>query len=217
MTIFINLLLVLGLLNSVVSFQPPTLLRSQTSPPCAQRRTSTLFMSEPSFANQDDPVLQLPLMEAELASSDISKERKLELQEEIANAKTAAEFGVRSAQLLFYEAFSNQDEDAMRKVWSTDNDSVRCVHPGMESLNGTDEVMKSWSLVFRGPPFPIEPLRVKIEICGKTALCSCIEKTSNGGKLEALNVYRREGGSWKMTLHMASPIVMRVSSAGSSE
>lgn len=159
--------------------------------------------------DESDPVLRLPLMEAELASTN-DEQRKSELEEEISNAKTAAEFGVRRAQAEFYQAFAEQNVEAMKRVWSCGED-VRCVHPGMESLNGIDDVMKSWQQVFSGPAFPIEPSRVSLEICGKTAFCSCIEKTSNDGKLEALNIYRREGGSWKMTLHMASPIVMRVS------
>ena len=86
----------------------------------------------------------------------------------------------------------------------------RCIHPGMESIHGLDDIMKSWSQVFQGEPFAIQPARVKIDIHGQTALCSCMEETPNGGQLEALNVYRREGGNWRMTLHMASPIVMRM-------
>jgi len=151
-------------------------------------------------------------MEAELASTNNEKRRK-ELEEEIANAKTAAEFGVRRSQVQFYDAFSAQDLDAMKRVWS-DSEDVRCVHPGMECFHGVEDIMKSWSLVFQGEPFVIEPARVRIEICGRTALCSCIEETPNGGKLEALNVYRREDGNWRMTLHMASPIAIRTSQGG---
>ena len=156
-----------------------------------------------------DMVLRLPLMEAELAITT-HEFRRQELEEAISNAKTAAEFGVRRAQVEFYDAFSNQNLEGMKAVWSHADD-VRCVHPGMESLNGIDDIMRSWAQVFQGEPFPIEPARVKIDICGATALCSCVEETQNGGKLEALNVYRREEGSWLMTLHMASPIVMRAS------
>jgi hypothetical protein len=166
--------------------------------------------------NNVDPVLRLPLMEAELATTKDSH-RIQKLEDEISNAKTAAEFGVRRAQVEFYHAFSHQDLHGMKQVWSHGED-VRCVHPGMESIHGLDDIMISWSRVFQGEPLAIQPNRVKIDISGQTALCSCIEETPNGGQLEALNVYRREGGKWRMTLHMACPIVMRItSSTGSPE
>lgn len=175
--------------------------------------------------NDQDPVLRLPLMEAELAtlmmdgssssSSSSSENAKVEeLKTSIADAKTAAEFGVRKSQLQFYGAFSAGDADAMSGVWS-DVSHVRCVHPGMASLEGRDAVMESWRQILTppdddddAPVFDIEPERVQIEICGSTAICSCVERTQNGGQLEAINVYKRENGSWKMTLHQAGPVMM---------
>jgi ketosteroid isomerase-like protein len=156
-------------------------------------------------------------MEAELAIllSDIDgggsalAARRLELEEAISDAKTAAEFSVRRAQSEFYSAFSSADLDAMHEVWSREV-HVRCVHPGMASLEGREEVMRSWAQIFLSPAFVIEPSRSQIEICGRTAVCSCIEETPGGGRLEALNLYRREGGNWRMTLHMASPVVQQI-------
>ena len=160
-------------------------------------------------------------MEAELATMS-SDQNSFELKMAIGDAKNAAEFGVRRAQLEFYDAFSNADVDAVGKVWSTES-HVRCVHPGMSSLEGRDSVMDSWNQMFAsatstlsgssssdkgGKKFPIEPSRAQIDICGLTAICSCVEKTQGGGELEALNIYKREGGSWKMTLHMAGPVVV---------
>ena len=58
-----------------------------------------------------------------------------------------------------------------------------------------------------GASFAIEPENVRIDICGMTAICSCVERTPGGGRLEAINVYKREGGSWKMTLHQAGPVI----------
>ena len=177
-----------------------------------------------------DPVLLLPLMEAELHSitnsvkgikNDEETEpeevslsmriRQEHLKEEIDNARTAAEFGVRKIQAEFYEAFCDQDIEKMNAVWSDDDPSIRCIHPGMGALNGKEKVMQSWKQVFQsGKKFEIGPSRVEIEICGKTALCSCIEEQpgSAGPGLEALNIYRREGGEWRMISHMASPIII---------
>ena len=160
-------------------------------------------------ASGDDPVVRLPLMEAELATLDSSKDSK-DLETAIGDAKTAAEFGVRRAQLQFYDAFSQGDIQAMGEVWSTES-HVRCVHPGMVSLEGREAVMESWKQIFSGGggQFDIEPERSQIEICGLTAICSCVEKTQGGGQLEALNIYKREGGTWRMTLHMAGPVVVQ--------
>lgn len=168
-----------------------------------------------------DPVLRLPLMEAELAALEgdskvtggPSSPSRADLEESIDNARTAAEFGVRRAQVQFYDAFSTGNLDTMGAVWS-EKSHVRCIHPGMSSLEGREEVMRSWAQILSGPMmemgFTIEPSRVRIEICGRTAMCSCIEGTPGGGKLEALNVYQREEGGWRMTLHMASPIAQQL-------
>jgi len=65
-------------------------------------------------------------------------------------------------------------------------------------------------MVFGGGGFRIEPSRTRVDVVGgSVALCSCLEETEGGGVLECLNVYRREEGSWKMILHMVSPIAVR--------
>jgi ketosteroid isomerase-like protein len=166
------------------------------------QRRSSLFSS-----TQDDPVSRLPLMEAELAS-ETDGDKRIKLKEGIDSAKTNAEFGVRKAQFNFYDAFTNQDLEAMKHVWSSAED-VRCVHPGMASMNGPETIMKSWAQIMQGTGFTIKPSRTRIDISGQTALCSCIEETPGGGMLECLNVYRREDGNWKMILHMASPIMVQ--------
>lgn len=189
------------------------------------RLSSSLFFSgynleTTSGANQD-PVLRLPLLEAELATlmEDPSNEQKNEqqetLREAIANAKTAAEFGVRKTQLEFYDAFSRGNIELMERIWSRQS-HVRCVHPGMTSLEGRDEVMASWREIFQfvgfveGVVSEIEPTRSHVEVHGLIAMCSCVEKTKGGGNFETFNVYRREEGAWKMTLHMASSTIMSV-------
>ena len=184
------------------------------SKPSSSTRTTLFSSNNDNISNSnnnnklDDPVARLPLLEAELVS-ETDKEKRQSLLERIKDAKTNAEFGVRKAQFSFYEAFSNQDMEAMANIWSS-HPSVRCVHPGMESLNGIEDIMRSWAEIFmQGDAFTIQPSRTRIDISGQTALCSCIEETPGGGQLECLNVYRREGGGWKMILHMASPVMAR--------
>jgi hypothetical protein len=164
-----------------------------------------------------DPVLKLPLLEAELAIKEECDHPDTEtLRATIADIKTTAEFGVRKAQLQFYDAFSKGDYDAMDLVWSTVS-HVRCVHPGMQSIEGRKAVMESWKQILATSTatgeddgaFNIGPERTLVEIHGLVAICSCIEVTSQGtSKLEALNIYKREDGSWRMTLHMAGPVLM---------
>jgi len=170
--------------------------------------------------DMEDNVLLLPLFEAELIklqrdedSKEAQRIRIQDLKTIIDDAKTAAEFGVRKVQSEFYDAFSTADYDKMSGVWSR-SDGVCCAHPGMHSLQGITAVMESWRQIFAGydgsddkHSFQIKPSRVKVDICGRTAICTCVEET-NGGRLEALNIYRREEGSWKLINHVASPVMM---------
>jgi len=184
---------------------------------CGRPSGLSLNMSsrEDSNPNQD-PVLRLPIMEAELASriEDRLDDEDDDLKTAISDAKTAAELGIRKSQLKYYTAVSNGDMDAMPEIWS-ETSPIRCVHPGMDSVQGREAVMESWRRYFSVPVppsasslfFTIKPERVQIDIYGLIAICSCVEKTEGGGQLEALNMYKRENGSWKMTLHQAGPIL----------
>lgn len=180
------------------------------------RRKSILNVGN-TREDMEDNVLLLPLYEAELAklkgSGENDTERIEELTTTIDNARTAAEFGVRRVQAEFYDAFSTADYQKMSNVWSQ-SDDASCTHPGMHSLIGINAVMDSWRQIFAGyagsddkKAFMIRPSRVKVDICGRTAICTCVEET-NGGRLEALNIYRREDGTWKMVNHMAAPVMM---------
>jgi ketosteroid isomerase-like protein len=217
-TPFLALLL---LSNTALSFQPlspPSVVvrtknHNGASTSCLARDTNLLYASARNN-EKDDQVVLLPLLEAQLAAATNDPQRQEELQTQISDAKTAAEFGVRRAQVLFYDAFSSADFEAMSNLWSKEY-PVRCVHPGMASLDGRDDVLESWKQIFKAgsggdsSPFTIRPANAKLDICGTTAICSCIEQTLGGGKLEALNIYKREDGIWKMTLHMACPVVDR--------
>jgi hypothetical protein len=147
----------------------------------AYRLSLSLFLCNNDYETTgsfQDPVVRLPLMEAELAilredsSNDRNQQKQQALQEDIANAKTAAEFGVRKAQLEFYDAFSRGDIELMGRIWSRQS-HVRCVHPGMNSLEGRDNVMASWRQIFQSGGdgkeddlFEIEPIRSHVEVHG---------------------------------------------------
>ena len=80
----------------------------------------------------------------------------------------------------------------------------------MGALEGLDAVMRSWDRIFASQGgLAIEPAGARVDVCGRTAVVTCVEEVAaSGGKLEAVNVYRREAGRWRMTLHMASPVVL---------
>ena len=83
--------------------------------------------------------------------------------------------------------------------------------------------MESWKILFQNPGFSIQPARTKLEVSGPTAICRCLEQvgvesgtmdssSSEGAAtasfLEAINVYQRENGQWKISLHMATPVAI---------
>ena len=160
-----------------------------------------------------DPVVQLPLWEAQLASAGSEPERE-ELLGRIDDARSASELGVRRAQVEFYDAFSAGSASDMERIWSKEHaDECQCIHPGSSALVGRQAVLGSWRMMFAGappgaPPVVMEPSGTTIDVCGSTAICRCVESARGSeGRLEALNVYKRENGAWKMTLHMAFPIL----------
>lgn len=180
-----------------------------------QQRLSHLISSASTEQQQqqpEDPVIGLPLMEAKLAAlshgDDDYESLSSSLKRDIENARTAAEFGVRRAQVEFYEAFSTQNYERMKSLWSTES-PVSCIHPGMSRVEALSEILKSWQDIFQRNAFVITPLETKIQICGATAIVTCQEEIQGGtSKVEALNIYKREDGTWRMTLHMASPVVI---------
>ena len=170
--------------------------------------TTTRLWDTPAEKNksqeEEDPVTQLPLWQAQLHEAKTSG-RQLELQTKIDDTKTSSEFGVRRAQVEFYDAFSDQSMEGMKHIWSTNHD-CECIHPGMASIRGRTAILNSWEILFEADAFRIEPSETQIDVCGSTAICRCIESVGESTKLEALNIYKRDNGSWKLTLHMASPV-----------
>jgi ketosteroid isomerase-like protein len=176
------------------------------------------------------PLLRARLLEVEAVSTSSEEEQdnqdqqKQTLLEQIDQGETAAELGVRRSQVEFYQAFSTHDFEQMSKLWTSSEDDCECIHPGMSSLKGRTAILESWQgILTRGSAagdgeesssvssFQIEPIDTQLDICGTTAVVRCIEQIGVGSsksRLEAINIYRREQGKWKMTFHMAAPIVM---------
>ena len=128
----------------------------------------------------------------------------------------------REANRNFYKAFNARDLDAMKKVWSS-NENVTCVHPGWNPLNGFEPIMKSWEGIFKNSGnMNIEASNVSVIASEGLAWVSCVEKlytiATHGvlaSEVFSTNLFKLEEGSWKMVIHHASPIAsLKESSKG---
>ena len=101
----------------------------------------------------------------------------------------------------------------MKKVWSS-NENVTCVHPGWNPLNGFEPIMKSWEGIFKNSGnMNIEASDVSVIASEGLAWVSCVEKlytiATHGvlaSEVFSTNLFKLDGGNWKMVMHHASPM-----------
>ena len=115
----------------------------------------------------------------------------------------------QEAELAFYEALERCDINAMQAVWS-DDDSIVCIHPGSGRLEGRQDVVESFKQLFRHAPimdFSITDARCST--VNDMAIHMVREEIEVDGELVSVmvstNIYQHIEGSWRMTLHHASP------------
>src|SRR5689334_19999380 len=115
------------------------------------------------------------------------------------------ELEVLDANSAFYRAFATRDLDAMDALWSR-RTAVACVHPGWDALRGRDEVMDAWRAILTGAESPkVGCSHAFAQVHGDVALVVCREHVE-GGQLVATNVFVREGDTWRLVHHQASPL-----------
>jgi ketosteroid isomerase-like protein len=135
---------------------------------------------------------------------------------------------VLAANEAFYAAVEAGDLDALRAVWTGDDESV-CIHPGAAPIHGTAAVLRSWAMVMASTDYIQFFLTdVQVTVAGEVAAVSCTENvlTSTGatgrvgggvgggaeeapfrgGRARAVNVFTRVDGRWRMWVHQASPV-----------
>ena len=113
----------------------------------------------------------------------------------------------------FYKAFNARDLDAMKSVWSSQDNSI-CVHPGWSPLNGFEPIMESWRGIFKNSGnMDIQVSDITVTASEDLAWVSCVEQiytiASNGvlaSKVFSSNLFQINEGSWKMIMHHASPM-----------
>lgn len=119
------------------------------------------------------------------------------------------EAAVREVVRRYYEAFEQQDLDAMSDVWEH-SDRIACTHPGWRTLHGWAAVAGSWFAIFGGP----QQLQViltdqRVRVVGDMAWVTVDENlldVEGSGTVAALNVLVRHEGRWRMVAHHGSPV-----------
>jgi ketosteroid isomerase-like protein len=123
---------------------------------------------------------------------------------------------VVAANEAFYAAVEGGDLDRLRALSSSERELV-CLHPGAEPIHGTSGVLRSWALIMANTEYIQFFLTdVTVTLTGDVAAVTCTENiltageartaTFNGGAAQALNVFAREEGGWRLWLHQASPV-----------
>lgn len=121
-----------------------------------------------------------------------------------------------AAEAAFYGAFAATDLAAMAGIWSSSHPVV-CVHPGGEPLMGREAVMQSWAEILTG----VAPPRISHQLIERHAgpdleVRIVEERIQAGGqpagpenRVIATNVYVREDGGWRLSVHHASLPLMK--------
>ncbi len=129
----------------------------------------------------------------------------------------------QSAEAAFYAAFAQCDFKAMEAVWA--EDGVVCIHPGTAALVGREAVMKSWANMLLNAEPPFIRINMLSRNCGSGLAVHVVEEhitsgygdTASAVVVVATNVYRHEGGGWRLLEHHASvPRLQRTGTGGAS-
>jgi ketosteroid isomerase-like protein len=127
-------------------------------------------------------------------------------------AADSAEHEVKQAAAQFYSALNAMftgDVAPMKEVWSHAND-VTYMGPGGGFQVGWDQVLKNWEQqAAKKLGGKVEPTNMQVTVGKDLAIVSDIEQGENtnaDGKVEkvsirATNLFRKEGGKWKMIGH----------------
>lgn len=127
---------------------------------------------------------------------------------------------VRTAHQTFYTAIESGDLDALERLWldGPAEQTVTCIHPGAEPIQGRREVLRSFALVMANTPYIQFILTdVRVAVVRDVAVVTCMENVltsgeANGavfaaGRAAASKVFLHVDGYWRLWQHHASPIV----------
>ncbi|MEM7253441.1 MAG: nuclear transport factor 2 family protein [Pseudomonadota bacterium] len=119
----------------------------------------------------------------------------------------------QDAEALFYDAFEQQDIEAMAAIWVYSDDAI-CIHPMGERLRGHRAVLSSWRRIFAGGGEMRFNLDDPVYVTGEnTSVHYVYENIRFGPELSdrslvlATNVYIRTDAGWRIQAHHGSPIM----------
>jgi ketosteroid isomerase-like protein len=117
---------------------------------------------------------------------------------------------VLRANRAFYDAFEARDIDAMSDVWEH-SDRAWCTHPGWRRLDGWASISASFYAIFTGPqPIQFILTSERAEVVGDAAWVVVDENILGddaGATASAVNVFVRDGASWRLVAHVASQVM----------
>ena len=122
----------------------------------------------------------------------------------------------------FYDAVEAGDIDLMRSLW-VESPSTTCVHPGAEALEGTEAVLRSWSLLMANVGY-IQFFLTDVQVAwplgadADVAIVTCTEnilsgegtespEQFSGGKAVCTTVLVQLRGTWRIWSRHASPVL----------
>jgi ketosteroid isomerase-like protein len=115
----------------------------------------------------------------------------------------------QAAEAAFYAAFERADVEAMMQVWA-EHETIICIHPDGPRLRGHREIRASWEQIFApGARLKFilkDSCRTRDALLSIHMLKECIRV--NGvprGVMLVTNMYQFVNGSWRISLHHASP------------
>lgn len=120
---------------------------------------------------------------------------------------------VNRANEEFYQAIRDGDLERMKSIW-VNGEEAKCVHPGWPMLYGWESVSESWKNIFEnGGPIEIKLSDMSAQVSGDVAWVICIERISHRlgdevqtGFAQSTNIFVRQGASWLLSVHHASPM-----------
>lgn len=110
---------------------------------------------------------------------------------------------VRAANAAFYAAFRAGDGEQMAALWAEAR-PVMCIHPGRAAASGRAAVLAGWQEVLESPP-DVREEDVSVQWQAAVAVVLCRERIGPAA-LQAVNLFAREAGRWKLVGHQATPI-----------
>lgn len=116
----------------------------------------------------------------------------------------------------FYAAMESLDIARMASVWA-DDDSVQCVHPGGELLQGRTKVLGSFGVIFDSTDaMRFDLWDVLVQVRRDTAWVTLVERITTEvddeeieAAASATNIFVQVSGDWRLVLHHASPLQRR--------